>query len=147
MLRFAISISLILGWAFFAHSQPVQINADDVPLNKLLQEISTEHNLHISFDDELLSAYLVSMDQEYASPEEAIKHIIKPFPIILENVGGVLVIYQSTEPEEKPEQKSFRLSGQILESGTKEPLPYSHVTINGHAMATDLNGSFSFISQ
>ncbi len=147
MLRFLVFISLLLGMALQAQSQAVLINANKKPLNLLLQDISNDHDIHISFDDEMLSGFLVSVNQEFSNPEEAIQNIVKPFPLTVEKVGGVLVIFENETSEKSIQIKNYRISGQILETETREPLPYSHVTINGHAMATDITGNFSFISE
>lgn len=46
----------------------------------------------------------------------------------------------------KIKPKTYVLSGQVLENGSLESLPYSHVIINEYGMATDLKGSFSYHS-
>ncbi|NTV82997.1 MAG: TonB-dependent receptor plug domain-containing protein, partial [Bacteroidales bacterium] len=124
-------------------SQEVSVEVVTKPLNEVLIEISNNYGVQLSFDDRNLSRYTVTLSGTFASPEEAIQQLIKDLPLEVLKSGEVLMIVSKKPPAKT---KSFSVSGQVLEKGTMEPLPYSHVLINGNGMASDLKGSFSYIS-
>jgi hypothetical protein len=125
-------------------AQQISVHANEMPLNKVLIDIRDTYDIHFSFDDKLLSKYSVTIDESFDNPESALRKILLGFPLNFEKSGTVFVIYSIDA--KKVEKLVFRLAGQVLESGSNEPLPYSHVIINGNAMATDLKGSFSYLS-
>jgi hypothetical protein len=135
-------LSFLLN-SIFAFSQQVEINAESRPLNEVLIGISSAYNIQVSFDDRYLSRYSVTLSGTFSSPGIAIEKLINGLPLELTKNGDVFVIIPKKTPE-KP--VSYNISGQVLEKGSMEPLPYSNVIINGHGMASDLKGSFSFLS-
>lgn len=124
--------------------QQVIIDAINQPLNEVLTAVRDAYQVQISFDDKTLSVYRVTMDKTFGSAREAISALIKPFPLKYEMSGQVYIIYYYLPSNEAA---SYFLSGQILEKNSREPLPYAHVMINGHAMASDLKGSFAYTSK
>jgi len=142
--RSAVFILAFIFLNLFSFAQEIRVEAQNMPLNKVLLDLSSKYDIQLSFDDQLLSEYSLTLNKVFTDPAEALQALVKPFPLILENVGGVFIIYASPPP--KPQKKVFRISGQVLEMGSNEMLPYSHVIINGHATATDLKGSFSWVS-
>lgn len=139
----ALFLLLFLSVSFISFSQQVSVNADSRPLNEVLIHLASTYNIQISFDDGNLSQYKVSLSGTFDSPEAAIHRLIDGLPLELVKNGDVFIIFPPKKPD-KP--KSFSLTGQAMEKDSREPLPYSHVIINGHGMATDLKGSFAFFS-
>ncbi len=127
------------------YSQQISVHANDEALNKVLIEIRNSYNIQLSFDDALLSKYKVTVDQSFENPENALAKLLDGLPLAFEKSGSVFIIYAIDA--KKFERPAYRLSGKILETGTKESLPYSQVIINGSAQATDLRGSFSHLSK
>jgi outer membrane receptor protein involved in Fe transport len=137
--RFFVLIAIILSLC--TYSQEVHLQYHDIPLNKLLIDIRTKNNIHISFDDQLLSEYKITINKSFHSPEEAIAEIISPYPLAYEKDDDVFIIYK------KRKEKNiilYQISGRLLDAINFEPLPYSHITINGRTFATDVKGSFSY---
>ncbi len=124
-------------------SQEVAIDVVNKPLNEVLTELHDTYNTPLSFDDRKLSRYKITLNSRFDSPEEAIRKLIEGLPFEFEKQGGVFLIYPK---QKKKRTKLFTLSGKILEKGTKEPLPYSHVIINGKGIVSNQNGSFAFTS-
>jgi hypothetical protein len=124
-------------------SQQVVVRANGKPLNEVLISISTAYGIQISFNDRQLSQYKITSDHIYPSPELAIQGLLNGLPVDLVKNGDVFIIITQKKPV-KP--KSYIVSGQVLEKGTMEPLPYSNILINGNGMAADLNGSFTYIT-
>ena len=109
----------------------------------LIIQLITDYNVQVSFNDQLLSEYPVTVNRDFSSPEEAIEYLIRNLPFDLENKGPVLVIVP--EKESKPATE-FLFAGQILDGKTGESLPYSHILTGKQGMISDGNGSFVFRS-
>ncbi len=138
-----ILISLLIFLPFISSGQKVIINTNSRPLNEVLSGLSNSYGIQISFDDRELSKYNVSLSGTYESPEVAINSLIKGLPLGLEKKGDVYIIY----PIQKPARtKSYTLTGQVMEKGSMESLPYSHVLVNDHGLVTDLTGNFAYLS-
>ncbi|MGQ1947217.1 TonB-dependent receptor [Geofilum sp. OHC36d9] len=137
LLIYIFSISLTLS------GQAYETNYKNQPLNKLLIDLRARYDLHFSFDDQLLSAYSVTISEKFSSPKDLINDILKGYPLDWEMVAGVFVIFPT---EETTTQQQYIIKGQTLEKGSGEPLPFSHVLVNSHPFVTDLNGFFSYTS-
>ena len=127
----------------YASSQQVSIRAQSQQLNEALADISDRYGIQVSFDDRALSKYSVTLNGDFNSPEEAIRNLLKELPFELDKKGEVFIIYPSRKP---PKPKTFNLTGQVVERGSMESLPYSHVMINDQGVVTDLSGNFSYLS-
>jgi hypothetical protein len=134
---------LLLSIPIITFSQQVKIDAKEKPLNEVLIGISNTYGTQISFDDRNLSRYKITLEKTYGSPEDAIRQIISDLPLDIIKNEDVFVIIPKKNPD-KP--RSLSITGQVLEKGTHEPLPYSHVIINGNGIASDLRGSFTYLS-
>lgn len=134
---------LLFGLISVSYGQEVFIDLVDQPLNEVLTGLRDEYNVQVSFDNDLLGNYLVSITQKFPSPEAAIKKLLEDKQLVYEISNNVFIIYYVELPEEK---KDFRFSGQIIDSKSGEPLPFSHITINNITFATDLLGNFNSIS-
>ena len=129
--------------AIVLHGQDISVVSDGDPLNKVLTEIRDSYNINISFDDKKLSNYPIEINQTFPSPEEAIKGLLEDVPLEYEFVNDVFVIFDRKIIVRK---KEYRLSGQIRDATSLEPLPYSHIIINEVTLATDQLGNFNYKS-
>ncbi len=127
-----------------SYAQQITINATNKPLNEVLTDIRDQYEVELSFDDKALSQYMVSLNARFTGATEAINSLIKAFPLRSEISGGVTIIYYY---KAAAISKTFHVSGQVVDSQSHEPLPYSHILINAHALATDLKGSFAYQSK
>lgn len=125
------------------YAQQVVVDVADAPLNEVLTGIRDAYNVQISFDDHFLSTYKISSDSTFSNPAQVLKYLIKGLPLELEKNGEVFVIY-FVQPTKKKIEYTF--SGQIKDSKSGELLPFSHISINGQTLATDLLGSFNYKS-
>jgi len=139
----ALFLFFFLSVSSISFSQQVRVYADSRPLNEVLTSLAGTYNIEVSFDDRNLSQYTVTLTGTFDSPESAIHKLIEGLPLELAKNGNVFIIFP---PEKSDKPKTYCLTGQVMEEGSREPLPYSNVIINGHGMATDLRGSFAFIS-
>lgn len=124
-------------------AQYVNVEVQNTPLNKVLIDIWNSYNIQFSFNDHLLSKYNITVSKKFSSPDKAIKELLRGFPLNYEKKGDVFVIFST---DRNKGSIPYHLDGQVLESGSFEPLPYSHVSVNDYTMATDMNGGFAFNS-
>lgn len=125
-------------------AQDVFIDARDEALNTVLTELRDNYSIPLSFDDRKLSKYKVTLTSYFDSPAQAIQKLIEGLPFEFEQQAEVIIIYPKKKRKSKP--KLFKLSGRVLESGTGEPLPYSHILVNGKGLISDQNGNYVFSS-
>jgi hypothetical protein len=123
--------------------QKYEVDCNDRPLNRLLVELRQQYDLQFSFDDQQLSKYSVSASRSFESVEKILDFLLAGIPLEWEKIGDVYVIFSV---EKLLASQEYIISGQVLEKGTGEPLPFSHVIIGDFPAVTDLKGSFSYIS-
>lgn len=136
-------ISLIFFFGLLisnSFAQKIEIKADDKTLSDVLIELRDKYNYQFSYNAELLSSFKITVDKNFPNKEKAISFLLRKFPLNYEISSNVYLIF----PEEKIYQ--YRILGQILDKESLEPLPFSHITVNDHPMATDELGNFSFTS-
>jgi hypothetical protein len=123
--------------------QSIGLHVTDEPINRVLMEMVASYGIQVSFDDQLLSGYRVTIDRDFDNPEEAIAFLIKDYPLEMRQIGEVYTLYSKHPPAVI---SNHRLAGSVNDSKTGETLPFSHVIINGSGVVTDFNGNFSFVS-
>jgi len=123
--------------------QSVEITAVDEPLNQVMMEMAREYRIQLSFDDQLLSAYTITLHKSFENPEAAIAFLIKDYPLDFTQIGAVFTLYST---KSAATLSNHHLSGRVIDSQTGETLPYSHIIINQSGVVTDFNGNFSFVS-
>ncbi|MDU1905468.1 MAG: carboxypeptidase-like regulatory domain-containing protein [Dysgonomonas sp.] len=135
---------IILTNTIAAFSQELHLVVKDKPLNEVLRSLPVE----ISFDDNALAKYKVTVNQKFDSPEIALKFLFKEKPFRFENINGVYVISRSTEKKEQPvtiqPKKYYTYSGTIKDAESGENLPYAYITTSEGVVSTDETGYFTF---
>jgi hypothetical protein len=121
-------------------SQEISVDVTDKPLNEILIDLSATYELQISFNDKELARYRVTQKGTYSSPEEVITKLLKGLPLDWERTGEVFVIFPAAQKEKPPR---YTVMGCVMDKTSREPLPYSHVTVDGQGTVTDLKGYFS----
>nr|WP_321357963.1 TonB-dependent receptor [uncultured Draconibacterium sp.] len=125
------------------NQEKIEINTRKTPLNQVLIDLKEKYGLQFAYDSDLLSGFFVSANNKtFSSDEEALRFLIKDFPLEIERSGNVLLIIPKRE--HKPELT--QISGQVLEANTFEPLPYSYILINRRPVQSDIQGHFNFIA-
>lgn len=141
--RFLFLLVLLLSSQHRLSGQVVEIQVINEPLNLVLMDLARDYGIQLSFDDELLSGYRVSISQSFENPEKAITRLISQHPLDYRQIGDVFTIYSARTEELIV---NHRLWGQVVDSENGEFLPYSHIIINESGVVTDFNGNFSFVS-
>ncbi|KJF45049.1 TonB-dependent receptor [Draconibacterium sediminis] len=123
--------------------EKIEINTRKTPLNQVLIDLKEQYGFQFAYDSDLLSGFLVSANHKsFDNDEEALRFLIKDFPLEIERSGDVILIIPKRE--RKPELT--QISGRVLEANTFEPLPYSYILINRRPVQSDLQGHFNFIA-
>lgn len=134
---------ILLTIAFPAISQEIRINCTDKPLNTILTQLRDNNGVMVSFDDQKLSAYKLTLDRKFTSPSLALDYLFRGLPLSYEINEGVYIIYSITL-KEKP--KSYRVSGSITDRTNHETLPFSSILVNNKGFISDAKGNFAFVS-
>lgn len=130
--------------AIVVFSQQVELIYQDQPLNQVLIDMRNRYDLQLSFNDDFLSRFEITVSKQFSSPEQAFSYLLKDLPIAYEKVGEVFLFY---EKQSSPAVKKYGLGGRFKDQNTQESLPYTHLMINGKGLVTDQQGSFSFTGQ
>jgi hypothetical protein len=134
---------LLIGPQLRLSAQAYEINARNEPLNQVLMEMARDYGIQLSFNDQLLSEYRVTLNRSFESPKAAIAYLIRDYPLDYTEIGNVFTLY-STRTEDPA--VNHRLWGQVIDSENGESLPYTHIIINESGLVSDFNGNFSFVS-
>ncbi|MBN1182192.1 MAG: TonB-dependent receptor [Bacteroidales bacterium] len=134
----------ILSYSFYqATAQQVTITCNQKPLNEILISLRDDYNLMISFDDEKLATFKLSVNKNFPDIPATLNYLFKGLPLAYEVNEGVYIIY-SVQLEKKPGK--YILSGKILDKTNLETLPFSTIQINNYGMISDAQGNFSYTS-
>lgn len=147
--RWSSRISFLLFFTFSLLSvraqesdvQEIAVHADHRALNELLLELSNEYGIEMSFDDHLLSSWEITADSSFHTAAEAMDYLLAPFPLEYKMIGDVYTIYP-LKPTRK--QRSYTVSGRIVDGKSGEALPFAHIIIGQKGVISDFKGSFSF---
>ena len=123
------------------HGQRIRLDAEDIPLNQVLLQMARSNQVQISFDDQLLSKYNVTVHRTFEEADEAIDVLLSGLPLNFQKSGEVFIIVKASL---KHSERTFRLSGQVRDNHSGESLPYSHISMSNFGGISDLNGNFSF---
>jgi len=137
-------ISLLFLCLFnIARSQEVKIECTDKPLNRILIDMRTQYGIMLSFNDEQLSSYNLTVNRIFPSVELAFDFLFSGLPLKYENMNGVYTIYTV---HKKVKRRQYVVSGRIEDCSSEETLPFSGIQINNIVITSDVKGGFSFVS-
>ena len=147
MKNFILFVLFTLFFQGIGKTQPQKIELDisGKPLNEVFFELRDKYGFQFSFNDKLLSTFKISVKKEFESKEEAVAFLLNDFPLGFEKNGDVFVVF-STRKKSGQDNKPVHISGQVVEAGTFEPLPFSYILINNRQIQSDQNGNFSFLA-
>lgn len=136
-----IFLLLFLPFSSLFAQQKITVNAKNSSLNKVITDLRDRYDIKLSFNDDKLARYKISINQSFKTLDEALLYLLKGLPLNFEKENGVYII-----TSEKPFLSSNKqlLSGRVLDGKSQESLPFSSITINGYALTTDLKGNFSY---
>ena len=98
MKKFVFILIITLTGTIAAFSQELHLVVNDKPLNDVLRGLPIE----ISFDDNALSQYKITVNRKFNNPQSALEFLLKDKPFRHENINGVYVIASYIEKIEQP---------------------------------------------
>lgn len=145
--KFLISSLLLMTFSSWAISQQqkIHIRVKDKLLTDLLLDLRREHDFRFSYNEGELAKYKVTVDQTFKSKEEALLFLFKDLPFEVRRIDDVYVIVPKKDKKPPGARKTTMITGQVIEAGSLEPLPFSKIIVNNHPMISDVTGNFSFL--
>jgi len=128
-----------------AQPQSIQIDVVGISLNKVLFDLSKKYGIQLAFDDNLLSKFNITTNYNFTSVEAALDSLMAGLPLNIEKSGEVYMIIPAGKKELR-RNKLVKATGQVVEAGTFEPLPFSYILINNRQIQSDLGGNFTFLA-
>ena len=138
---------ILLTTAGFAQPRSITVEVNNVPLNVLLLQLRNQYDFQFSYSENQLSRYKVTVSKTFTSKDETIEYLLKDLPFQLKKMNNVFIIVPDKKKQREEQKKGqTRITGQIVEAGSFEPLPYSSILINNHPMIADVTGNFNFMA-
>lgn len=146
--RLTILVTLLLIFAKgFSQSEVIQVNVKNLPLSIVLLQLRSQYNFHFSYSEDQVSKYKVTVAKTFESKLEVIEYLLKDLPFRVKKVDDVFIIIPDKKsPREGQKRGQTQITGQIVEAGSFEPLPFSYILINNHPMTADVTGNFNYIT-
>jgi len=138
---FFIFLLIFLPFTRLFAQRNIQVNAKNIPLNKVITDLRDRYDIKLSFNDDKLSQYKINVNHQFKTLDDALRVILKGLPLKFENSNGVYII-----ASQKPFLSSDKrlISGRVLDERSEESLPFSSISVNGYVLTTDLKGNFSY---
>lgn len=149
MIRKATILIAIILLALVGFSQPqvIKVDANNLPLNVVFLHLRNQYNFQFSYSENQLSKYKVTVSQTFGSKLEAIEYLLKDLPFQLKKMDDVFIIIPDKKKQKEEQKKDqTQITGQIVEAGSFEPLPFSYILINNHPMIADVTGNFNYMA-
>ena len=142
----AILIAIILlSIAGFSQPQVIKVDANNLPLNVVFLHLRNQYNFQFSYSENQLSKYKVTVSRTFDSKQETIEYLLKDLPFQLKKMDDVFIIIPDKKKQKEEQKKDqTQITGQIVEAGSYEPLPFSYILINSHPMIADVTGNFNY---
>jgi len=136
---------ILLSAVGFSQPQAIQVEAKNLPLNVVFLQLRNQYNFQFSYSENQLSKYKVTVSKNFDSKQEALEYLLKDLPFQLRKVDEVFIIIPDKKKQKEEQKKEqTQITGQIVEAGSYEPLPFSYILINNHPMIADVTGNFNY---
>jgi hypothetical protein len=140
-LKIVILLCFVFSLRLSSYSQEIRVDAKQLSLNQVLIDLRDRYDVQFSFNDELLSKFIITTSRTFPKVEEAIIFLLKNISLDYQYTDGVFLIYADER------KKKYHLRGNLYDVETNECLPYSHLSINDIPQVSDMSGGFSFTSE
>lgn len=138
-------LTILLAAICSAQPKPIRVEANNTPLNLVLLQLRNQYDFQFSYSENQLSRYKITVSKAFTSKDEAMDYLLKDLPFQLKKIDEVFVIIPDKKKQKEEKKKDqTRITGQIVESGSFEPLPFSRILINNHPLIADVTGSFNY---
>ncbi|MBL7965370.1 MAG: TonB-dependent receptor [Prolixibacteraceae bacterium] len=147
MIRKAAIMVLSTLIAFFASAQtePIKVDVTNQPLNTVLVQLRNQYNFQFSYSDNQLSQHKITVSKVFTTKDEAVRYLMKDLPFAIKKSGEVYIIIPDKKKQKGGTGKEQKqITGQVVEAGSFEPLPFSNILINNHPLIADVTGTFNY---
>jgi hypothetical protein len=128
-----------------AQTKAIRLDINNQPLNVVLVHLRDQYNFQFSYSDNQLSHYKITVSKVFNSKDEAVKYLLKDLPFHIKKSGEVYIIIPNKKKKKVvSENDQKQITGQVVEAGSFEPLPFSNILVNNHPMVADVTGTFNF---
>jgi hypothetical protein len=124
----------------YSSAQQININVNNLPLNKVMYELMDRYNIQVSFNDKLLSKYAITLHQDFSSVSSALEKLLEHTQLDYQLQGEIIIIV-------KKKMQKFYVMASIVDRKSREALPFAHVMYKSNQVISDQNGTFSFTSK
>lgn len=138
--------------SLLGQNRNISLRLTDQPLSDILVQIRNAHAINVTFDHTLLSSFRVTADTTVRSTGDALDFLLNGLPLKWKTHAGGYIIYPvkpasdtPADPVQKPEYTT--ISGRIIDGGTRETLPYSHIRWDSQVLVSDPSGNFTIRSE
>ena len=134
-------ISLVICIQCF--SQNIEITGDyKGKLPKVFKKLRNDYDLKFAFDNQLVKSIRIDQSFYYQTPEEVLEQMLLNTGLDFKNVEGTFVILKS----DTKEYLTISFSGRIIDSESKEVLPFANIILKNRDIGTNSNqdGLFTF---
>ena len=126
-------------------NRSIVIDVQNKPLSQVLLQLREKYDFQFSYSESQLSKYQITLSRTFSSKEEVLNLLLDGLPFQLKKTDEVFIIIPDKKKlREQQKKEQTQISGQIVEAGSSEPLPYSKILINNHPMIADVTGNFIF---
>lgn len=126
---------------------PIEIEAKNTALNTVLIRLRNQYGFQFSYNESEVAKHKVSLKGSYQTKDAAMDALLNKLPLHWKKSGEVFIIIPSKKEEKQTANLSLaRINGKIVEAGTYEPLPFSHILINNQQLVSDVSGGFNYLA-
>ncbi len=130
-------------YVYTNYAQTIHLDYEDESLDKILLDIRDEYGIDLSFGNNQLSKYKITIHKNFSNVYEALEFLLLEKPLELQKFGDVYIIKQTKEVE----IKQYILSASVIDKNTGERLPFAHLLVNNNPLIANQNGDFSVKSK
>lgn len=135
---------LLFVEGLFAQQQ-IKIKSKNSSLSTVITSLRDQYDIKLSFNDDQLSKYFITIDKSFNTADEALAFLLKEFPFNIEKSDNVFIIYPKRANASNTNKK-YLIEGYVLDGTGSESLPFAGIKIEGYALLTDQKGNFSYTS-
>ena len=134
---------ILLLFTFTVQAQSIHLDYKNQSLDNVLLELRDDYGIKLSFSNNQLAKYSITIRKEFSSAKEALDFLLLNKPLTLQKVSDVYIISQQLAPS----PKQYTLSATVFDQISGERLPYAHLLVNNRQLTSGQNGSFSASSK
>lgn len=140
-----ILITSLISCFAIAQTEIIKVDVTNQSLNMVFVQLRNQYNFQFSYSDNQLSQYKITVSKVFNNKDETVRYLLKDLPFAIRKSGEVFIIIPDKKKQKGGTGKEQKqISGQVVEAGSFEPLPFSNILINNHPLIADVTGTFNY---